>query len=416
MLISARSLAAKVRGELRTTFSSLRHRDYLVYSIGQLVSMTGTWTQQIALAWITYSMTHSAWLLGLVSLFANVPVLLLSLLGGMVADRFDRRRVIMITQYVEMALAALLTVLVYTHHLEVWTILGISALFGIANAFEMPSRQAFFPELVHGENLVNAISLNSVIFNITRMCGPALGAFLLLAVGEAACFAVNACSFLAAIVTLHMLRPAQKAASRKNAKVPVSEGLRIAFSTAAIRNIFILTFFTSFFGFQISALLPVFVSDVFHASAGSLGLLSAASALGALGGSLFLANRGKRDQLAYTAGLAAIGAAITLIAFSFSHSIWLSAAINIFIGISVSMQLNSANSLLQLSVTDDVRGRVMSVYTMTMLGAVPFGSLAIGHIADLIGAPNAVLICGVACGLSALFYVTRKSTAPEMVP
>ena len=416
MLISARRLAAKLRGEFATTFSSLRHRDYLVYSIGQLVSMTGTWTQQIALAWITYSITHSAWLLGLVSLFANVPVLLLSLVGGMVADRFDRRRVIMITQYVEMALATLLTVLVFTNHLEVWMILGMSALFGVANAFEMPARQAFFPELVHGENLVNAISLNSVIFNITRMCGPALGAILLVAVGQAACFGLNALSFLAAIVTLHMLRPEITPAPKKKSKVPMSEGLRIAFGTAPIRNIFILTFFTSFFGFQISALLPVFVSDVFHASAGSLGLLSAASALGALGGSLFLASRGKKEQLSRTAGLAAIGVALTLFAFSFSHSIWLSAAINIFIGVAVSMQLNSANSLLQLSVTDDVRGRVMSVYTMTMLGAVPFGSLAIGHLADIMGAPIAVLVCAVACGLSALFYITRKSTAPEIAP
>ena len=176
-------LLARLRHELSQTFRSLRHPNYLKYSAGQLVSLTGSWMQTTALAWIAYNLTHSALFLGLVGLFCNIPVLLLSLFGGMVADRYDRRRVLVIAQWISMALATVLTALVYTDNLQVWMILALSVVSGIISAFEVPSRQAIVVDLVKGQDLVNAISLNSVIFNSTRILGPALGAILLGQIG-----------------------------------------------------------------------------------------------------------------------------------------------------------------------------------------------------------------------------------------
>jgi len=405
-------LVARFRHELSQTFRSLRHPNYLKYSGGQLVSLTGSWMQTTALAWIAYNLTHSALFLGLVGLFCNIPILLLSIFGGMVADRYDRRRVLVVTQWFSMALAIVLTALVFTDSLQVWMILALSIASGIISAFEVPSRQAIVVDLVKGQDLVNAISLNSVIFNSTRILGPAIGAVLLGQLGPSVCFGLNAVSFLAAIITLQQLRLDKPASDTPSPKVPFVAGLRAAFGVKQIRDILILTALTSFFGFQFSTLLPVFVKDVFHATPEALGLLAAASAFGALTGSLFLASRGRPSQLHRNISIDSVGVAVSLGLFAFSSNLYLSAFIEVFIGIAISVQLNSANSLLQLTVPNDVRGRVMSIYTMILLGAAPFGSVVIGKLTDVVGAPWAVAVCAIACAGAAIFYVTcaRKDT------
>lgn len=400
-------LLARLRSELSQTFRSLRLPNFRTYSTGQLISMTGTWAQAMALSWITYQLTDSALMLGLVALCTNLPVLCLSLFGGMVADRYDRRRVILCTQWAAMANAGVLTVLVLTGSLQVWMIMLLSAAAGIATAFESPSRQAFVADLVHGQDMVNAISINSVIFNSTRILGPAIGAIMLAQFGAGICFAFNTLSFLAAIWTLHSLKLGQPRKQEAKQHAPISEGLKIALGTPEIRAVLVLTLFTSFFGFQFAALLPVFVSDVFHASASALGFLAASSAVGALGASLFLASRGKPAQLHRNICVASVGLALTLFLFAISRTLWVTALIEVGIGIAISTQLNCTNSLLQLRITDAVRGRVMSIYTMIMLGAVPFGSVVIGYVADHIGAPLAVAVCAVACAGSAIYFVTR---------
>lgn len=400
-------LMARFRHEFSQTFRSLRHPNYLKYSAGQLVSLTGSWMQTTALAWIAYNLTNSALFLGLVGLFCNIPILALSLFGGMVADRYDRRRVLVVTQWLSMSLAVVLTALVFSGSLQVWMILALSVASGIISAFEVPSRQAIVVDLVKGQDLVNAISLNSVIFNTTRIIGPAVGALLLGRLGASVCFGLNALSFLAAIFTLRQLKLDKPTASEKRATAPLMDGVRAAFGVPEIRNILILTSLTSFFGFQFSTLLPVFVKDVFHATPEALGLLAAASAFGALTGSLFLASRGKHSELQRNITVASVAVAVTLGLFAFSSNLWLSAFIEVFIGIAISVQLNSANSLLQLTVPDNVRGRVMSLYTMILLGAAPFGSVAIGKLTDLFGAPLAVAVCAVACAGAAIFYLTR---------
>jgi MFS family permease len=411
MLPPLRGLPARIRHEAGQTFRSFKHRNYLIYSIGQLVSMTGTWMQTVALMWLTYDMTHSAWLLGVVGLFTNAPVLLLSLIAGKVADKFDRRKVIIITQWIELAQAAVLAGLVLTGSLSVWMILALSAMAGIANAFEAPARQALVPDLVRGDDLINAIGINSIIFNSTRMVGPAIGAILLATVGAGICFALNALSFVAAIATLKMLslepKPISGTAEAKR-QPSIKDGLRVAFGNDIMRNILVLTLFTSFFGFQISVLLPVFVKEVFHSTPASLGLLTAASAIGSLFASLVLASRGKQSVLHRSLRISSLAVPVMLFAFSLSHSLWLSTAIQVFVGLAISVQFNCNNSLLQLTVPNEYRGRVMSIYSMIMLGVLPFGSLAIGHVADLFGAPLAVAVCSVACALAGLFYVTRR--------
>lgn len=408
-------LAARLRGEFSKTFRSLRNPDFLKYSSGQLVSMTGTWMRTTALQWLTYELTHSALLLGLVGLCSNVPILLLTLFGGMVADRYDRRRILVITQWFSMTFSAILTLLVFTDVLQVWMILLFSVASGIVAAFEMPSRQAFVTDLVGKSDLVNAISLNSVIFNTTRIIGPAVGAVVLAGLGAVVCFALDTVSFIAALWTLRGLRTRKAAPQNADGKptsgaaTSVVAGLRFAFGDAQIRNLLILTVFTSFFGFQFTALLPVFVTDVFHSSAASLGFLAAASAVGSLGASLFLASRGTPSALARNIRIAAIGVPATLLLFALSRNIFLTAGIELFIGAFISMQMNSANSMLQLKVSDDVRGRVMSIYSMILLGAVPFGSVAIGSLTDQIGAPWAVAVCAIACFCAGSFYVTRRT-------
>lgn len=412
MLSPLRRLCGRVRQELSQTFRSLRHRNFRLYNLGQLISLTGSWMESVALQWITYQMTHSAWLLGLVAVCTNGPVLFFSLWGGTVADRFDRRRTLIATQWIDLLLAAVLTVLVATNVITVWMILLLSVLTGITTAFEMPCRQAIVPDLIEKQDMVNAVGVNSIILNTTRMIGPAVGAFLLATVGDAVCFGLNTLSFVAAIVTLYLLRLPQREKVRDSQSVDerlsITAGLKESWRNKELRNLFVLMLFTSFFGFQFSALLPVFVSDVFHESAEWLGFFAGACAFGSLAASLFIAGRLKPEGLKSTIKAAAVGISVTLLGFALSRSMIGTVVVLVLIGIVYSLLFNCSNSLLQLSVSDSLRGRVMSVYTMILLGASPFGSLVIGRVADSVGAPWAMAVCAIACGFSALFYITRK--------
>ena len=402
-------LPGRLRRELGQTFRSLKNRNFCIYSSGQLVSLTGTWMQNVALSWLTYNLTQSALLLALVGLCSNLPVLALSLAGGALADRADRRKVLLVTVSLEMVLAACLSFLFFTHHLTIGVVLFIAFIQGLITAFELPSRQAFVGDLVVGQDMVNAISLNSVIFNTTRMIGPAAGALLLAGYGEGICFALNAVSFLAAIFTLSQLRLAPAQARQKGQSSSLLEGLRHIKSDRTIKHLLLLTAFTSFFGFQFSFLIPVFVKTVFDSAPMALAVLTSSMAVGSLAGSIFLARTGKQEGLKRVIGIASIGVAITLLAFANSSNLWLSAILEFGIGMCVSIQLNGSNSLLQLTVPQHLKGRILSVYTMTLLGAVPFGSLVIGRLADIAGAPLSVTICAIACSVAALiFNVARR--------
>jgi MFS family permease len=408
---NTKKLGAKIGRELKQTFRSLRHRNFLVYSAGQLVSLSGTWMQSLALSWTTYNLTHSAWLLGLVAFCLNLPVLILSIFGGMAADKFNRRKIILATQWVQMVLSAVLALLVFTHTLQIWMLLVLSVLGGISTAFELPSRQAVIPDLVDQQDMVNAIGINSALFNTTRLIGPALAALLLARFGAAACFAVNALSYVAAIHTLRSVKIPRKQTVHNSNHSGAWQGLVISWKTREIRQIFVLTTITGLFGFQFMTLLPVLVDKVFHASASTMGLFSAASAMGALCASLLMSHRSEASSLKGIVSAASASLAFCLMGLALSHSLALSTVIMILIGASIAVELNGANALLQLRVDDRVRGRVMGIYTMLMLGAAPFGSLLIGHLTDLFGIQAGIAVCAVACALASMFYSTRRRSA-----
>ncbi len=409
MLNKLFALFPRLREELGQAFRSLRNPNYLRYSIGQLISLIGTNMQNVAMAWLVYQMTGSALLLGTVSLASNGPVLLLSLFGGMVADRLDRRKVLIVTQWAELAFAGILTALVFTNVLQVWMILVLSVLQGIAVAFETPCRQAFVADIVEGQDMVNVVSINSSIMNMTRLVGPAVGAALLALFGAGICFLLNSASYLAAIYTLQTIttKPAARADKGKSSGT-LADALKLVLVTPAIRNVLIITVAMGFFGLQVMALLPVFASSVLHGNESTFGYLTAATAAGSLIGSLLIASRGKASDLTKAAGWFALALAVALAGFSMSANLIMSLVALVFCGFCISMQMNSSNTILQLAVNDQYRGRVMAVYTMVVFGAVPMGTLAFGWVTDLIGAPHAVLICAAVTGLAGLFYTTRK--------
>lgn len=406
------------REALGQTLRSFRHRDYRVYSLGQFVSMTGTAMQGMALSWIAYQMTHSAAILGLVTLCTNAPILFFSLFGGMVADGHNRRRLIIATQWIELVQALVLCLLVYFGMLEVWSLLTLCVVLGTCMAFELPARQAFVSELVDREETINAISLNSIIYNATRSIGPTVGAVLLSNSGAALCFGLNAASFVVAIVTLYSLRtvPAADAGTHKPHGASAWEALKLAVFEPQIRSILLLTLCTSFFGLQFTVLLPVFVQEVFEASPHALGLLMAASSIGALASALVLARTNKSDALRRNISRAALVMPVGLLLFALSSNLYFSLAVELLIGVCVTVQLTSSTSALQLAVPDTLRGRVMGLYTMVVLGAMPFGSLLVGWFADYASAPLAVGLCTLPCMLSALaFTLCGKARAQAQV-
>lgn len=402
--------AAKEFGQ---TFRSLNNRNYRLYSTGQLISVTGTWMQSVALSWTTYSLAHSASILGLVGFTSNLPVLLFGLWAGSLADHYNRRKVLITTQMLSMLGAAVLAALAFHDGLQVWIIMAFTLLAGTISAFENPARQAFVSDLVRGQDMVNAVGLNSVIFQTTRLLGPALAAILLAHFGVSVCFALNCLSFLASLIALYRIRIASDintgVAEPAKKRPSIKEGIAVARKTPAIRNILLLTAVTSFFVFQIFVLLPVFVGEVLHAKAGALGLLTASSAAGALVGALFMAARGKGPFLRRWAGLANLGLSVAMLAFALSTKLYLSAAIEVFIGLCMTLQMSSSNSLLQLTAPPEFRGRIMSMYTMLLFGVAPLGNLVMGRLADSIGAPHTLMLAAFVCAVSSGVYllVTR---------
>ncbi len=398
---------AKVGNELGQTFRSLKNPAYRTYAFGHFVSMTGSQLQAVALAWTTYSLTQSASKLGITAMATYMPALFLGMLGGLVADRFNRRRVLIATQGAGLVLAMALAALSFSGYLSFGLILTFALIQGVVNAIELPCRQAFVFDVVGAEHTVNAVSLNSMIFNSTRLIGPALAAVLLPLVGDSICFGLNGLSFLAAMITLSMIAGAVVVQDRSagNSHPSMRSGLALVRDTPSIRNILFLTASTSFFAFQYAIMLPVLVDKVLHGSAMELSLITVAAAGGSLAGNLLLASRGRKELLPRIIAASSIAPGVFLLLFALSTSFPLMLAAAALLGCSIALQLGSSNSFLQLTVPSDFRGRVMSMYTSVLMGSVPFGSLLVGHLADSIGAPRALALCAVATVLASLLYL-----------
>ena len=363
--------------------------------------------QTVAQSWLVYRLTGSAVLLGVVGFAGQIPVFLLSPLGGVMADRRERRRVLLATQTAAMLLALTLALLTLSGVIEVWQVLALAALLGVANGFDIPARQAFVVELVGRQDLVNAIALNSSMFNGARIVGPAVAGVVVAAVGEGWCFFANGVSYVAVIAGLLAIRlPPRPAppAGRASPVAQILEGWRFVARTAPIRALLLLLGLVSLTGMPYAVLMPVMAEDVLHAGASGLGLLMGASGLGALAGALMLARRTTLRGLGTWVAWAALAFGVALIVFSLSREFWLSVVLLLPVGFAMLLQMSSSNTLIQSMVPDELRGRVMAAYSMMFMGMAPLGALLAGALADLVGAPVTIAAGGGVCIAGALLF------------
>lgn len=388
---------------------AFRHRNYRLFFGGQLISLTGTWMQSVAESWLVYRLTGSSALLGVSAFATQIPVFLFATIGGTVADRSNRHRILIATQSASMVLPFILAVLTLTHRVQVWHVFVLAACLGIVNAFDIPARQAFVMDLVGREDLVNAIALNSSMVNGARIVGPSVAGLLVAAVGEGWCFLLNAISYSAVITGLLLMRldAARAAPVRRSAWRDTLEGFRFVGRTAPVRALLLLLGAVSFAGMPYAVLMPVFAESILHGNAETLGVLMGCSGAGALAGALTLATRSGVRGLGRWVVTAAACFGVALMLFSLSRAMWLSAVLLVPVGASMMVQMASSNTLVQSMVPDALRGRVMAVYSMMFMGMAPFGALWAGWVAERIGAPETVAIGGVICIVAAAIFASR---------
>jgi MFS family permease len=403
--------AGKTTSRLPSTLRALRHRNYQLFFGGQLISLTGTWMQSVAQSWLVYRLTGSAVLLGFVGFSGQIPVFLLAPIGGTVADRFNRHRIIVTTQTVAMLLASALATLTLTNHIKVWHLFALAASFGVVNAFDIPARQAFVVDMVGRDDLVNAIALNSSMFNGARIVGPAIAGLLVATIGEGWCFFANAASYTAVITGLLLM----KITAQRRVPLPgtalasIIEGFKFVGRTGPVRALLLLLGLVSLMGMPYAVLMPIFADQILHGGPRGLGLLMGASGIGALAGALSLAARKGIHGLGRWVAFSSAGFGISVILFSLSRSFWLSAALLIPVGFSIMVQMASSNTLVQSMVPDNLRGRVMAVYSMMFMGMAPIGALLAGTLAGRLGAPLTVRIGGAICIAGAIVFGLRLS-------
>jgi len=388
-----------------TTLRALRHRNFQLFFSGQLISLIGTWMQTVAQAWLVYRMTKSALLLGSVGFASQIPVFLVAPLGGITADRVNRQRLVIATQAAALILAGILAALTLTGVVQVWHIFVLAALLGVVNAFDIPARQSFLVDMVGKEDLMNAIALNSSMFNGARVIGPAIAGILVAKIGEGWCFAANSISYIAVIVGLSLMHVhCVPRASKRSPIENIVEGFRWVNRTRVVRALLLLLGLVSLVGMPYTVLMPIFADKILHGGARGLGILMGATGVGALFGALTLAAKTGVKGLGRWVAFACGSFGVSLFLFSFSRSFWLSVALLLPAGYSMMLQMACSNTLVQTMVPDPLRGRVMSVYSMMFMGMAPFGAFFGGAFAQRVGAPITVATGGVACLLSALWF------------
>ena len=389
---------------------ALRHRNFQLFFSGQLISLIGTWMQSVAQSWLVYRLTGSALLLGSVGFASQIPVFLFAPLGGITADRFNRRSIVIATQIASMVLAFILAVLTLSHAIDhrVWLIFVLASLLGVVNAFDIPGRQSFLVEMVGKEDLMNAIALNSSMFNGARVIGPAIAGILVSKIGEGWCFFGNAVSYIAVIIGLLMMRVQSPVrAAMAGPLERILEGFRFVDQTAPIRALLLLLGLVSLVGMPYVVLMPIFADQILHGGARGLGILMGATGVGALFGALTLAFREGVKGLGRWVAWCCAGFGASLAVFAFSHTFWLSVILLLPVGYTMMLQMACSNTLIQVMVPDALRGRVMAVYSMMFMGMAPIGALLGGALAERLGAPRTVAIGGFACLLGAGWFAMQ---------
>jgi MFS family permease len=407
--ISTAEAGPATRGRITHTFRALRHRNFQLFFTGQIISLTGTWMQSVAQSWLVYRITGSVALLGLIGFASQIPVFLLAPIGGAVADRYDRRKILVATQSTSMITAFVLAALTLTGHIETWHLFVLASINGVTNAFDIPTRQSFVVEMVGKEDLLNAIALNSSMFNGARIVGPAIAGILVSAVGEGWCFLGNAVSYIAVIIGLLLIRVVQapRSGSSASAVARIKEGFTFVARTMPIRALLLLLGLVSLMGMPYAVLMPIFADQILNGGVRGLGILMGASGTGALIAALTLASRKGIKGLGLWVAVSSGVFGVFLILFSFSTSFWLSAALLVPVGFSMMLQMSSSNTLVQSMVPDELRGRVMAVYSMMFMGMAPIGALLSGSVANYLGAPATVAIGGSVCILGSLLFARK---------
>jgi len=404
--------------KFRTAFRSLQSRNYRLFFSGQSISLIGTWMQRIALPWVVYQMTGSEVLLGVVGFAGQIPSFLLAPVAGVLIDRWSRYRVLITTQIISMVQAGVLAWLSLAGALQIWHIILLSIILGCINAFDMPARHSFVIDMVEDKShLGNAIALNSMMFNGARLIGPSVAGIVLATIGEGACFLVNAISFVFVILSLFMMHVPDSGEKKKEAKIlgELREGFNYIFGFAPIKNVILLLALVSLMGASYQVLMPVLAKDVLHGESNTYGFLMGAAGAGALLGAFYLASRETVLKLGRMIPAAAGLLSAGLIALSFSKSFIISEFLMFFTGLGMMTHTAASNTILQTLTDDDKRGRVMSFYTMALMGTAPFGSLLAGWMAKMIGTPWTIFIGGTACMTGALIFYRKLPELKKIV-
>jgi MFS family permease len=399
---------------------ALRHRNFQLFFSGQLISLIGTWMQTVAQSWLVYKLTGSGLLLGAVGFSSQIPVFLIAPIGGITADRANRQRIVIATQTASMLLAFVLAALTLSGKVQVWHVFVLAALLGVVNAFDIPGRQSFLVDMVGKEDLMNAIALNSSMFNGARVIGPAIAGVLVARLGEGWCFFANGVSYIAVITGLLLMRvPAPARASRHASPFEhIKEGFQFVEHTAPIRTLLLLLGVVSVTGMPYVVLMPIFADRVLHGGgqhlasligahdlgAVRLGILMGAAGVGALLGALTLAMRSGVKGLGRWVTVCCAGFGVSLMLFAASKSFWLSVALLLPVGYFIMLQMAASNTLIQVMVPDSLRGRVMAVYSMMFMGMAPIGALLGGALSDRFGAPVTVAMGGLAAVAGAWWF------------
>lgn len=389
---------------------SLRHRNYRLYLSGQMVSVCGTWMQQVAQSWLVYRLTSSATLLGVVGFATQIPVFALGAIGGVVSDRYSSHRVAVWTQSAALLQAIILSILTFSGWVQPVHIIVLGLLLGAVNSFDMPARQALMHKLVDVDDLANAVALNSSMINAARIIGPSVAGIIVAWLGEGACFLINAASYSAVIVALLAMKLPQqdnRSAMHLSLGNSLAAGIRYTAATTPIRDTLLLLGVVGVMGMPYITLMPVFAADIHRGGADALGLMMGAVGLGALIGALSLAWRKSVIGLGRVIAIATIGFAAALVAFTIAKIFWLTLLLLTAVGMCWMVLIAGCNTALQTLADDAMRGRVMSLFSMMLIGMAPFGSLLAGWSADRIGAPLVVAVGGTVCGLAGLVFATQ---------
>jgi MFS family permease len=392
----------------RERLSAFQYRDFKLFFLGQLISLSGTWMQSVAQLWLVYSLTKSPFYLGIVAAVAYLPILLFSAIGGVIADRFLKRNLLLLTQVLSIVPALLLGILTHLDIVTVWQVALLAAFLGTVNAFDIPARQAFLVELVGKRSLTNAIALNAAAFHGARMVGPVLAGIIITCVGLPACFYLNALSFVAVIIALSKMhiKGDMKVVSGGFLR-DFMEGIQFIKGSPEIYRIMFLIFMFSLIGIPYITFLPVFAVEVLQRGPEGYGFLVSAAGIGALSAALFIALKGDIREKNRFLSLSALCFSLSLFAFSLSKVFYLSLVSLVFVGWGIVSFMATANGFIQLSVPDNLRGRVMSVYALVFLGTAPFGNALLGTLADFIGTVHAVSISSFLCIIASVIFSLR---------